>query len=91
MAEMFEEAGELLGDVDEVIEGLAADADYLPEEEREEFEDEAREAIRNVDELKHFTSNLRQLDIRPQMVKKFAMFIAEQAAIGAIFLGCLWS
>ncbi len=86
MAEIFEEAGELLGDADEGIEGEAADADELPEEEREEFEEEAKEASENVDKLKEVTSKLKELDI-PQMLKKFAKFIVEQAAIGAIFYG----
>ncbi len=85
MAE-FEEAAELLGEADEGVDGEAADADELPEEEREEFEEEAKEASENVEELGGITKKLKDLDI-PQLLKKFAVFVVEQAAIGAIFYG----
>ncbi len=85
MAE-FDEALGLMGDADEGIDGEVKDDDELTEEEKEELEKEAKEASENIDKLEKVVSKLKELDI-PQMLRKFTVFIVEQAAIGAIFYG----
>lgn len=84
MAEI-EEVIEVFEDADEGI-GDEAEGDDVPEDEREEFEEEAESAKEEVGKLGKVVDFFKSIDW-PQVLKKFVLFVVEQAAIGAILFG----
>ena len=87
MAE-FAEAGAIIDDAGEGIGGETENGaeDELSEEDQEELEEEVTEAKENVSKLSKVVKSIRELDI-PAVLKKFSMFVIQQAAIGAVLFG----
>ena len=85
MAE-FEEIAEVLDEAEDGIAEEAEEAEDLDPEEKEELEKDVAEAKESVSRLRQVVDAMKEISVT-QVLKSFSVFVAKNAAIGAVFYG----
>ena len=85
MAEL-EEIGEFAEEAEGGLEEAGEDAEGLDAEEEEALEEEVAESTESAGKMKDVIKSLKEIDV-VAVLKKFTVFIAEQAAIAVVLYG----